>query len=91
MKFLGVDESSPKILAGEVLAYGVSQADLDVFHCAVASCSGMGEALKYGVSQADLEVFQWEVGTSCSGIGEERPVLGVADAGDMRLLQGLSG
>jgi hypothetical protein len=51
----------------------------------------MGETLEYGVSQADLEVFQCAVGTSCSGIGEERPVLGVAEAGDMRLLQGLSG
>jgi hypothetical protein len=57
----------------------------------VVSCSGMGEALKYGVSQADLEVFQWAGGTSCSGIGEDRPVLGVTEAGEMRLLQGLSG
>lgn len=78
------------MLDGEALEYGVSQADL-VFHCAVDCCSGMGEALEYGVSHADLEVFQWAVGTSCSGIGEEKPVLGVAEAGDMRLLQGLSG
>jgi len=78
-------------LVGEVLAYGVSQADLEVFHCAVVSCSGMGEALKYGVSQADLEVFQWAGGTPCSGIGEDRPVLGVTEAGEIRLLQGLSG
>lgn len=91
-QFLGAAESSPKILDGDVLEYGVSQADLEVFHCAVGtSCSGMGEAMEYGVSQADLDIFQCAVGTSCSGIGEERPVLGVAEAGDMRLLEGLPG
>lgn len=59
-EFLVAAESSPKMFDGDVLEYGVSQADLEVFfQCAVGtSCSGMGEAMEYGVSQADLDVFQ---------------------------------
>ena len=58
-EFLVAAESSPKMFDGDVLEYGVSQADLEVFQCAVGtSCSGMGEAMEYGVSQGDLDVFQ---------------------------------
>ena len=46
--------------------------------------------VEQGESRADAEASH-SVEISCSGKGEDSPVLGVPEAGDIRLLEGLPG